>query len=217
MMKKTALALFLAAATPLGAHPHIFVDVGLEAVTDDAGQLTHIKVTWAYDALYSLLITEDRGLDLDGDAVLTPEEEADLTGFDMQWVPGFNGDLVARLDEVPLSLGKPEDPTAVMREGRIVTTHLRAVEGTPALAGTLLSMKPYDATFYTAYDVTMGVGVQGMDGCMITKQEPDIDQEMQRLQNQLAQLGRDQDAIEMGFPEVGEAFATEVRITCAAF
>ncbi len=202
---------------PALAHPHIFVDAGVEAVTDADGRLTHIKVTWAYDALYSLLITEDYGMDQDGDAVLTPDEEAALTGFDMKWVDGFNGDLVALLDGRPLALSGPLEPTLRMSEGRLVTTHLRAVEGTPALLGTVLSLKPYDQTFYTAYDVTMEVGVIGTDGCMIEKQEPNINEELERLQVQLAQLGRDQDAIEMGFPEVGEAFATEVRITCADF
>ena len=190
---------------------------GVEAVTDADGRLTHIKVTWAYDALYSLLITEDYEMDQDGDAVLTPEEEAALTGFDMKWIDGFNGDLVALLDGAPLALSGPLEPTLRMSEGRLVTTHLRAVEGTPDLQGALLSMKPYDKTFYTAYDVTMEVGVIGTDACMIEKREPNIDEELERLQVQLAQLGRDQDAIEMGFPEVGEAFATEVRITCADF
>ncbi len=216
-MRGLLFSLLLMLPVPALAHPHIFVDAGVEAITDAEGRLTHIKVTWAYDALYSLLITEDYEMDQDGDAVLTPDEEAALTGFDMKWIEGFNGDLDALLDGVPLVLSGPLEPTLRMSEGRLITTHLRAVEGMPTLQGALLSMKPYDRTFYTAYDVTMQVGVVGSDGCMIEKQEPDIDKELERLQVQLAQLGRDQDAIEMGFPEVGEAFATEVRITCAAF
>ncbi|MEM6306159.1 MAG: DUF1007 family protein [Pseudomonadota bacterium] len=210
-------SLCLIAGTSAAAHPHIFVDAGLEVITDQEGRMTHVRVTWAYDALYSLLITEDYGMDQDGDAVLTEAEEAALNGFDMAWIEGFNGDLVAQIDGQPLRLGRPEAHTAVMREGRIVTTHLRAVQGTPALGNALLSLKPFDRTFYTAYDVTGHVRVQGLDGCMIEKELPNIDEELEKLQVQLAKLGTDQDAIEMGFPEVGEAFATEVRITCADF
>ena len=213
---KRALALVLSClAAPLGAHPHIFVDTGFAIVTDEAGRVTHVRVTWAYDALFSLLVTEERGLDPDGDAVLTPREEAALTGFDANWIEGYNGDLVATVGGVPVALGRPEAPTATMREGRIVTTHLRAVAGTPRLAGGEMTLKPYDPTFYTAYEVALGLTVEGLDGCEIDRVEPDLDAEMQELQSLLSELTQDQDTVEMGYPEVGENFATEVRIACA--
>lgn len=202
-------------ATPLGAHPHIFVDVGLVAIVDDQGRLTGVRVTWAYDALFSLLVTEDKGLDMDGDAVLTPEEEAKLTGFDMQWVEGYNGDLVGTLDGTALTLSRPKEPTAVMRAGRIVTTHLREIAGAPKIGSKTLLFKPFDPTYYNAYDVKMGVSVEGLDGCAISTEPPDLDSEMQKLQDELALLGQDQNTFEMGFPEVGEAFATQVQISCA--
>jgi ABC-type uncharacterized transport system substrate-binding protein len=213
-MKKFALIALLAPAPAL-AHPHIFVDFGLEVILDETGQLEAVKVTWAYDALYSLLITEEYELDPDGDAVLTPEEEAKLSGFDMRWVPGFNGDLVGLLGDARLTFSGPQSPTAMMSEGRIVTTHIRQVEGTPKVTGQALSFKPYDPTFYTAYDVRLAINVTGMIGCMISKEEPDLDREMQKLQGELSNLGRDQNAVEMGFPEVGEAFATQIQVSCA--
>ena len=215
-MKSLAFVALLA-PSPVLAHPHIFIDVGLEVLVDDSGQMESVRVTWAYDALYSLLITEEFGLDTDGDAVLTPQEEAELAGFDMKWVPGFNGDLLAQLGTEVLALSGPQEPTAVMREGRIVTTHLRRVAQTPKIAGQALVFKPFDPTFYTAYDVRLAVKVTGMDGCQIGKQEPDIDREMQELQAALSLLGQDQDAFEMGFPEVGESFATAIEISCAPF
>ena len=213
-MKRLALIAMLAPA-PAFPHPHIFVDVGLEVFLSAEGQLEAVKVTWAYDAFYSLLITEDYGLDTDGDAVLTPEEETQLAGFDMRWVEGFNGDLLAQLGAEELVLSGPTAATAAMQEGRIVTTHLRHVEGAPLIEGQALVFQPYDPTFYTAYDVRLAVKVSGMDGCMIGKTEPNLDEEMQNLQAALAQLGRDQDAVEMGFPEVGAAFATRIEVTCA--
>ena len=99
-------------------------NAGLTAIVDETGRLQAIKVTWAYDAFYSLLVTEDAGLDSDGNAVLTKDEEAQLRGFDMQWIEGYNGDLVARLDGQPLELSGPRDATLIMREGRLVTTHV---------------------------------------------------------------------------------------------
>lgn len=217
-MKHTlALAAALSAtlSAPLSAHPHIFVDVGLEGIVDDAGKLTQVKVTWAYDALFSLLVTEDKGLDADGDAVLTPQEEAQLAGFDAQWVPGYNGDLVAELNGRALSLSGPIAPTAVMRNGRIVTTHLRDVQGTPELAGNVLTLSPFDPSYYTAYDVTGTLAMRGTQGCKISREEPDLDNELVNLQNELALLGQDESSFELGFPEVGANFATRVVIRCA--
>ncbi|WP_051539395.1 DUF1007 family protein [Sulfitobacter sp. 20_GPM-1509m] len=213
---RTLAAIALICTGPAAqAHPHIFIDAGLTAIVDETGRLQAIKVTWAYDAFYSLLVTEDAGLDADGNAVLTRDEEAQLRGFDMQWIEGYNGDLVARLDGQPLELSGPRDATLIMREGRLVTTHVRDVVGAPVLVGHSLSMKPYDPTYYTSYDVTLNVNVQGLDGCTIARNLPDLDAGMKELQGALSKLGRDQDAIEEGFPEVGEVFATEVEITCA--
>jgi ABC-type uncharacterized transport system substrate-binding protein len=214
VMKKFAVLVALI-ASPLGAHPHIFVDVGIEGIVDAKGRLTQVKVTWAYDALFSLLITEDAGLDKDGDAVLTPQEEAQLVGFDANWTRGYNGDLVGQLNGRELTLSRPKSPTAIMREGRIVTTHLRDVAGRPMIAGKVIEFRPFDPTYYTAYDVTMGVRMRGVDGCEVQMKEPDLNKEMQELQGLLAQLGQEQDSIEMGFPEVGASFATTIVITCA--
>lgn len=93
-MNKTLTLCLTLLAAPLGAHPHIFVNTGLSFVVDDQNRLTHVQVTWAYDELYSLLLTEDLGVDSDYDGVLTAADTALLTGFDMQWIEGFNGDLV---------------------------------------------------------------------------------------------------------------------------
>ena len=111
-MKRAVASLLLAlAANPLAAHPHIFVDTGLNLRFDAQGRLTEVEVIWVYDEFYSLLITEDRGLDPDFDGVLTAEELDDLQGFDMNWTPGFNGDLVVLQAGRELSLSGPMQAT----------------------------------------------------------------------------------------------------------
>lgn len=214
MRTSLALSLILLAA-PLQAHPHIFVNTGLSFVIDEQNRLTHVQVTWEYDELYSLLITEDLGVDADYDGVLSPEDITKLTGFDMQWVEGYNGDLVGALDGVPLALSRPTSTTAALVDGKIVTTHLRAVDGTPAVTGTL-SFKPYDGTYYTAYEVGLGVTVQGRSGCEIILDEPDITGALAMTQAELAAIPEDMDIAEAGFGDIGVRFATDVRLTCSA-
>jgi len=161
-MKTIAVFCLSLCAAPVGAHPHIFINAGLVTVVDAQNRLTHVQVTWEYDELYSLLITEDMEIDSDYDGVLTEQDMAKLTGFDMQWIEGFNGDLEGMLEGAQLVLSQPMQPTAAFADGKITTTHLRAIEGAPVLEGPLV-WRPYDLTYYTAYDVTLPVAVQGRD------------------------------------------------------
>ncbi len=202
-------------AAPLAAHPHIFINTGLMVRIDEQNRLTHVQVTWEYDDLYSLLVTEDIGVDDDYDGVLTPADTAKLTGFDMQWIDGYNGDLVGALNGVPLILSGPTSPTATLEDGKVITTHMRAVEGAPVMDG-VLSLRPYDGSFYTAYDVERPVTVEGRTGCDVSKNVPDIDGALAMTKAELSQIPEDVDLVEEGYGDIGARFATDVRITCAA-
>ncbi|WP_254428612.1 DUF1007 family protein [Ruegeria atlantica] len=195
------------------AHPHVFIDTGLEFIVDDAGQLTHVRVTWAYDELYSLYQLEDMKLDQDFDGVLTENEEKFLAGFDAQWIEGYNGDLVVFADGVPVSLSGPLEPTATTEDGRIVTTHLRAVDG-DAVSASSLTAKAFDETFYIAYELTRPVTVSGPASCQMDRIDPDIDGQLAQMQAFLLTLDADYDLEENDIPLVGENFATEIFVSC---
>ncbi|MBK0328579.1 DUF1007 family protein [Rhodobacteraceae bacterium F11138] len=212
------LFLFFLCVSPLSlaAHPHIFIEAGFDIQTDGAGRLTHVRVTWIYDEYYSLLITEDLRLDQDFDGELTDAETERLTGFDMRWVDGFNGDLVATLDGEPLALSGPTEATAELRDGRIITTHLRSVTGTPSLTGHVLSLKPYDETYYTAYEVTQPVTMTGKSVCMLEQIPPNIDEQLARMQQMLLSIDANADLEENDIPMMGAEFATEIRVSCGA-
>ncbi|WP_366525413.1 DUF1007 family protein [uncultured Ruegeria sp.] len=195
------------------AHPHVFIDTGLEFIVDEAGQLTHIRVSWAYDELFSLLTLEDMKLDQDSDGVLTEAEERFLTGFDAEWIEGYNGDLVVTAGGAPVLLSGPLEPHATTEDGRIVTTHLRAVEGGPVSANALVA-KAFDETYYTAYEVTRPVTVSGPNSCQLDLLDPDIDGQLAQMQAFLLTLDADYDLEENDIPLVGENFATEIRLSC---
>ena len=120
------LALF-ALSDPAVAHPHIFIDTGLEVIFDAARLVTGIRVTWAYDEFYyyALMIMEVRGLDPDGAGQLTEAEREGFAGFDMDWDADCPGDTNAFANDVPLLLSRPSDFTAEVIDGKIVSTHLR--------------------------------------------------------------------------------------------
>lgn len=201
-------------AAPVGAHPHIFVNTGLTFLVDAQNRLTHVQVTWEYDELYSLLVTEDMGIDSDYDGVLTQADTDALTGFDMQWIEGFNGDLVGLKDGAPLALSGPSAPTATLQDGKITTTHIRAVLDSPHLTDTVV-FKPYDGTYYTAYEVRLPVNVQGPSSCQVDLNEPDIEGALAMTQAELSAIPQDFDMEAAGLGDIGARFATEVRVTCA--
>lgn len=198
---------------PALSHPHVFIDTGLEFIVDEAGHLTHIRVTWAYDEFYSLLVLEDMNLDQDADGILTKSEEERLSGFDMQWVEGYDGDLVLTKDGALVALSGPLEPSATTEDGRVVTTHMRAVEGDAILA-TGLSAKAFDESFYTAYEITRPVTVTGPALCRVDRNDPDIDGQLAQMQAFLLTLDADYDLEENDIPLVGENFATEILVSC---
>lgn len=197
------------------AHPHIFVDTGFEVILDDRGQITHVRVIWEYDDFYSLLITEDLGLDQDGDGKMTEAEIATLSGFDMKWIDGFNGDLVALNGTTPVPLSAPQEFGASYSEGRITTTHLRALDN-PVPAGATLTLKPYDPTYYTAYEATLPITFQPDSACMARRTTPEPDASLVALQQKLAELDMATDPEDAGLPDIGAQLADSVIVTCAA-
>lgn len=214
-MRASILALaLLAAPLPAAAHPHIFIDTGLEVIFDAEGRAVAVRVSWTYDDFYSLLMIEDRKLDADFDGKLTPEEEAQLSGFDMDWDADYNGDLFVYAGEFEVPLSRPADWTASYENGRITSTHLRSFTE-PLAPGAPLVIQVYDPGYYTAYfiegtPVLTGAG----ETCKVEVFEPDRAAADAKLMAAIEEMGRSGD-LEMDFPAIGSAYSEEARVTCA--
>lgn len=194
----------------LAAHPHIFVDTGLMLEVDEAGTLTAVEVTWAYDEFYSLLIFEDMGLDPEMDGALTEAELERLEGFDLNWSEGFEGDLYLSRGEEPIPLGPPEALSTEVKDGVITTRHRRLVSPTAPVAAQGVTVRAYDPSYYTAYEINGGVKISG--NCIASLTPPDLDAAYTQVEELLYAIPADQ-ANDL-FPEVGRAFATTVSLDC---
>ncbi len=64
---RLTVPLIAALACPMTAtaHPHIFVEAEVRVVFDNEGRVS-VALDWYYDDLFSLLVTSDLGLDMDG-------------------------------------------------------------------------------------------------------------------------------------------------------
>lgn len=202
------------AVAPAHAHPHIFIDAGIEVLLDEQNRATGVRISWTYDDLTSLALIADRGLDEDFDGVLTPEENAAIAGFDMAWEPGFAGDSYALLGEAPLDWTGPTEVTASYADARLTSTHLRRFAEPVVLGDQPLVLQSYDPGYYTAYAVKTAT-VSGGQGCRAEIFVPDPSAADEVMKAALSELAPSADA-EIQFPAVGAAFAEEARITCAA-
>ena len=209
----TCLAAVVASA--VYAHPHIFIDSGVHPIFDAEGQLAAVRVIWTYDDLYSLLTLEDLGLDSDYDGALTPEERAKLDGFDMDWMPGYEGDLYVLVGGERVALSGPVEHSADFVDGRIVTMHTRALQTRVAVGAEPVVFQVYDPTFYTAYHITLPTRIEGREDCDARTFVPDLTEANQALIDALAELGADETIEDYDFPAVGADFAEEIRLTCA--
>lgn len=198
------------------AHPHIFVDAGFFLKFDEEDRLVEVKVTWQYDDFYSLLVTEDLQIDRDGDGILTESERLLLTGFDTNWAEGFNGDLELRAGADLVALSGPLEATTDLRDGRITSTHIRRLHQPLGKAEGPISLKAFDPSYYTAYEirlpVTLSEPLQGQ--CLLERIEPDIMGALAEMEAQLLRIDADADLEENDIPMMGGQFATEILVSC---
>jgi ABC-type uncharacterized transport system substrate-binding protein len=206
--------MMMAGAGPALAHPHVFIDTGIEIILNADNAATGVRISWTYDDLYSLYVVGDMGLDPDWDGVLTPGEEARLAGFDMNWDADFPGDTYALLNDAELALSRPQDWGASYAGGRITSTHLRLFDAPVALADVPLILQVYDPGFYTAYTIAHDPVLTGGDGCLAETYIPDLDAADEALKAALAEYSADVD-LEADFPAIGKNYAEEVRVSCA--
>jgi ABC-type uncharacterized transport system substrate-binding protein len=197
------------------AHPHVFVDLALTVVFDDAGRMTELHVRWTYDDLTTLLLIEDGGHDTDGDGTLSEAELEPLKGFDMDWEPDFPGDIYPEQAGGPLALVPgPSDWTTSWADGKLTSTHVRRFETPVDPAAGPIVIRAYDPGYYVAYSVGANPVIKGRTDCLATTFVPDLDAAQAALQASLKEYLPGDDLSDAGFPQAGATFAEEVRVTC---
>ena len=210
-MKPLILALaLLCGAQTAQAHPHVFIDTGLEVIFDNQHRATGIRITWSYDDLTSLQIVTDKGLDPDFDGNLTPDETTQLNGFDMHWDAGYPGDTYASVAGQPMLLSGPSDWTVAYNDAKILSTHYRSF-ATPIEVTQPLLIQVYDPTLYVSYALKLGTTLTKAPDCTARTLLPDLDSARAKLDAAIAALPQDAEA---AYPELGADFAEAMEVTC---
>ena len=199
------------------AHPHVFIDAGFELVFDEAGDLAAVRIDWAYDEFYSLMLIEENGLDADGDGI--PEQAAlnAYAGHDVDWAGGFPGDFVIERGGEAVALDGPVKHRARFEEGRLVTSHVRPLAVPLDVTGEVITARAYDPTYFVAYDVPIAPTIDGRSACTLVREAVDYDEAEREYGEQLAAIDASADPFaEIDLPDIGVLFADSFVLTCAA-
>lgn len=206
------LALGLALAPgPARAHPHAFIDGGLDFVFDADGRLAALRVTWIYDPFTSLIMLEDLGIAALDTAGMSPAERAELADYQTTWHPDFEGDSTLTRDGERVALSGPREPEAGIVDGQVVIRFLRMVE-TPFRPGTDTIAMAYDPSYFTAYAITEPPRLEGADaGCAVRLEPFEPDGMLAAMQARLLSLPADAEPED---PRIGALFADRIHVTC---
>jgi ABC-type uncharacterized transport system substrate-binding protein len=212
---RSAFIMALAAlpAAPVAAHPHVFVDAGVEIVFDEAGRIAGVRLSWTYDEFFSLMLTEDLGLDPDGDLAMTEPELAALSQSVLDWPADFGGDVFVLQDGRLLELGPRTEASVAYVGGQVIERHFRPLE-MPVAAGTPVSVQVYDPFYYVAYEISPDIILQGAEDCAAELRKADLNAAYSLVDELLYGRPASDVGPDEAFPEVGEAFSDTVVVSC---
>ena len=217
LMNRFTLPALIAALLPTSmaqAHPHIFVSVEVSVLYENNAPAA-IELAWIYDDYFSLLITSDLGLDLDGDMVLTAAEQATLAGSITEWPADFGGDLEVTQNGGLVPLAGRINHTMTFENGIVREVHTRPIQAVPNVNDPI-TIRVYDPFYYVAYELIGRVQTEGRDDCTSLITPANLDAAYTLVEELLygrpaSDVGADEE-----FPEVGIAFADTIEITCAS-
>lgn len=202
----------LALPGPLAAHPHVFVDGGVDFVFGPGGMLEALDVTWLYDPFETLYLLSSAGLTLSTAGTLAEADRQELIRRESAWADDFEGASHPEIGGTPIRLGRPTDFDAQMQDGRLLVTFRRRLDRPVAISGQTLDLAFYEETYFYAFAVSDAPLLKGQPPACSTRVVPfDSDTRTAELKATLAELGREETP---GIADVGRLFADRILVTC---
>ncbi len=216
-LPKLGLALGLmaatAGATPAAAHPHVFVDGGVDFVMQGGTVLEALEITWLYDPFETLYILATQDITPDADWSLQDKDRARLIARESDWSDEFKGSAHLSLAGNSVELSPPSSFDVKLKGERLQVTFRRDLLKPIDLTDRPLDVAFYEATYFYAFSVASPPQIIGDAGHCAPRVIPfDPDVQLAKLQTTLFALGREETpAIE----NVGALFADRIVLECA--
>ncbi len=196
--------------TPALAHPHVFVTVDVTVIYEGARPAA-VKLDWVYDEFFSILLTSDLGIDLDGDGILTDVEAKILDDAVVEWPADYLGDLAVEQNGQSVALAPRINHTMIYVDGIVRETHTRPLVAT---SDAPLTVQVYDPFYYVAYELAGPVTIAGRNDCTALITEPDLNRAYSLVDELLYGRPASDVGADEQFPEVGVEFAQTIQVIC---
>lgn len=204
-------ALIITPFRPAFAHPHVWTDMTIEILFDEAGSVTGLRQTWLFDDYYTAYAVD--GTDLDGDGSPDPIKLDEIMKVNMEHLKEYNYFTDATFKNEPLKLKPVTEMSSRMQGNRLEMSFVTAFDEPVTPEGSEFSYAIYDPTYYVEMlhaETDPPVTLTGApEKCTYRLIPPNPDP------NAVAQAAM-LDATVRGETGLGNFFAERVRLTCPA-
>ncbi len=214
-MPKRLLAVLAATLLCVGwpliaqSHPHVFIDIKVEVVFDDSGQVTGLRETWIFDELYTAFTAGD--LDADGDGEADADKLAELTALNLTNLRDYDYFTRVEVGDSRVALADATESRSWVERQRLRMTFLVPFAKPFALGQDPLRYAVYDPTYYVELLHSLGDDAVAMSaapgGCTYAVQAPNPNPETMSFAASL-------DKTETAGDGLGIHFAEWVSVQC---
>ena len=147
-----------ALASPVLAHPHVWIESTTAIGFDDAGLINAMGIAWTFDEFYSLAAVD--GLDKNKDGKYDAAELKELGSTYLVNLSKYQYFTVLELNGKSFAAGKAEKPIATFDKGRLTFAFRLPLSKSVDPKSNTLSFSSFDPTYYIDIQPAKAGGVQ---------------------------------------------------------
>ncbi|SMX30062.1 hypothetical protein TRP8649_04202 [Pelagimonas phthalicica] len=211
----SALATLVAAvgfSTPALAHPHVFIDGGVDFRFGPDRQLEALEITWIYDPFETLYMLAENEMMLNADGGLDEADRQELQRRLAEFPPDFDGSAHLGAGGAMQVLAWPENTRVDVVDGRLHMRFTRRLETPISAVGDAVDVAFYESTYFFDFSLTEAPKLIGAaEGCTAKVALFDPNSQDRALLDVLAKLSREETS---DIENVGSYFADRISVTC---
>jgi len=138
--------LLLNSSPPALAHPHVWTDITVEILFDDAKKITGLRQIWLFDDFYTAFAVE--GIEIDGDGNPDQNKLNEILQVNMKNLKEYNYFTRVWLKDTPLKLKPVTNMATQMKGNRLEMTFITSLDASVPLPSSSFSYSIFDPTYY---------------------------------------------------------------------
>ena len=207
-----SMTLGVGLGAPVEAHPHVFIDGGVDFVMSGPETLDALSVTWLYDDFETLYDLSSRGIEPQPDGSLLEADRETIRAAYSDWPDDFDGSAHLSINGQVIEMAWPSDLAVDLVDGSLQLTFLRKLEEPVDLAGKAVEVAFYESTYFFAFKITDQPVFEGSEACEATVVPYRPGEQSDELRQNLAMLSREESP---DIANVGQLFADRIFLECA--